>query len=64
MAGNPVACAVALETIKLLEENLMKNATEIGEYLLEKFTDMQKVHRLTVDVRGKRLMIGVESVLD
>ena len=34
--GNPVACAAALATIKLVEHSLMENAAEVGEFLLAK----------------------------
>ena len=38
--GNPVACAAALATIKLVEDGLMANAAEVGEFLLAKLTDL------------------------
>jgi 4-aminobutyrate aminotransferase len=60
--GNPVACAAALETIALLQEGLMDNATQVGEFLMEALREMQRRHRLIGDVRGKGLMIGVELV--
>ena len=34
--GNPVACAAALATITLLEEGLVKNAADVGNYLKDK----------------------------
>ncbi len=59
--GNPVACAAALETIALLEEELMKNASRVGGYLLEALADLQARHpTLIADVRGLGLMIGIE----
>jgi len=62
--GNPVSCAAALETIKLLEEELMDNATNIGDFLLQRLKEMQLRQPLIGDVRGKGLMIGVDLVLD
>jgi 4-aminobutyrate aminotransferase len=60
--GNPVACAAALETIALLEEELMENAARQGEFLMTKLKAMQARHPEISDVRGKGLMIGVELV--
>ncbi len=62
--GNPVACAAALATIKLIEESLMANAAAIGDYLLDCLRSLQDKHRLLGDVRGKGLMIGIELVRD
>jgi 4-aminobutyrate aminotransferase len=58
--GNPVACAAALETIALLEEDLMANAKTQGDFLLAEFEKLKQTHPLISDVRGKGLMIGVE----
>lgn len=58
--GNPVACAAALETIALLEEELIDNAAELGAYLLERLEPLQSEHPALVDVRGLGLMIGLE----
>lgn len=62
--GNPVSCAAALETIRLLRERLIANAAEVGAHLMEGLRRMQKHHPLIGDVRGKGLMIGVELVRD
>jgi 4-aminobutyrate aminotransferase len=59
--GNPVACAAALETIKLLESGLMDNATARGNELLSGLCEIQKKYPMVMrDVRGIGLMIGVE----
>jgi 4-aminobutyrate aminotransferase len=58
--GNPVACAAALETIALLEEELMENGAQVGAYLLEQLGSVQAAHPIVVDVRGLGLMIGIE----
>ncbi len=62
--GNPVACAAALATIKLVEDGLMANAAEVGEFLLAKLTDLARRHQILGDVRGRGLMIGMELVRD
>lgn len=62
--GNPVSCAAALATIRLIEDEFLQNAAEMGEYLLGVLAEMQARHPLIGDVRGKGLMIGIELVTD
>ena len=60
--GNPVACAAALETIRLLEEKYVANAACMGEYILGRLADWPHKHPLVGHVRGRGLMIGIELV--
>lgn len=62
--GNPVSCAAALTTIRLLQDQLIANAADVGTYLLDGLRALQEKHPLIGDVRGKGLMIGVELVKD
>jgi 4-aminobutyrate aminotransferase len=62
--GNPLACAAALVTIKLLREKLMANAADVGSYLLDRLRALADKHRMIGDVRGMGLMIGIELVRD
>jgi 4-aminobutyrate aminotransferase len=62
--GNPVSCAAALVTIKLLKDRLMANATTVGAHLKAGLTALIDKHPLIGDVRGRGLMIGVELVRD
>jgi 4-aminobutyrate aminotransferase len=62
--GNPVSCAAAIATIKLLRESLVRNAAEVGEHLLAGCRELMAKHALIGDVRGKGLMIGIEFVQD
>jgi 4-aminobutyrate aminotransferase len=62
--GNPVACAAALATVKLLKERLVANASEVGSALMTGLTGLMSKHPLIGDVRGRGLMIGVELVRD
>ena len=62
--GNPVACAAALATIKLVRQGLMQNAAAVGEYLCGKLQDLAQRHRAIGDVRGRGMMIGIELVRD
>jgi len=58
--GNPVACAAALATIAVIEDGLVKNAAEVGGYLVDRLTGLKAAHGSIGDVRGLGLMIGVE----
>ena len=62
--GNPVACAAALVTIALLEEELMGNAASMGAYLMDRMRDWPERFPAVGDVRGLGLMIGIELVRD
>ncbi len=62
--GNPIACAAALATIELIEDEFMSHATEVGEYTLEALLEMMGRHPSIGDVRGMGLMIGVEFIKD
>lgn len=60
--GNPVACAAALETIRLLEEKYIANAARLGDYIMGRIVDWPNKHRIVGQVRGRGLMIGIELV--
>ena len=62
--GNPVAVEAALATIELLEEGLLRNATEIGAHILHRMQSWPQRFRCVGDVRGLGLMIGFELVKD
>src|ERR1700722_10087426 len=62
--GHPVAAAVALRNIQILqEEKLASRAAEIGAYFLDALQGL-KSHKNVGDIRGKGLLIGVELVKD
>ena len=62
--GNPVACAAALVTIRLLREQFVQNAATVGEHLMNGLRALADKHAIIGDVRGKGLMLGVELVRD
>jgi 4-aminobutyrate aminotransferase len=62
--GNPLSCAAARETIRLLEEGLTDNAASVGQYALDALEEIAVRHPSIGEVRGKGLMIGVEFVKD
>ena len=56
--GNPLACVVAREALKVLvEERLIERAAELGEYLIARLREIQSPHVKLV--RGKGLWVGI-----
>jgi 4-aminobutyrate--pyruvate transaminase len=63
-SGHPVALAVALENLKVIEERkLMENAATVGVRLQKKLRDFAD-HPLVGEVRGVGLIAAVEFVAD
>jgi len=58
--GNPLACAAALVTIDLIENELTANAAEVGAFLLDGLGRIRERRPPIKDVRGLGLMIGIE----
>lgn len=59
--GNPLACAAAVEVIKvIIEDNLVENAREIGNYLIKKLYELKDKYSVIKEVRGMGLMVGME----
>lgn len=57
--GNPLACAVGLAAINLLQrEQLAKQAADMGAYVLARLRRLQ--HPAIIEVRGMGLFIGME----
>ena len=57
--GNPLAAAVALAALDVLEdEGLVARSAELGDWLLEALTPL--VGGIVTDVRGRGLFVGVE----
>ncbi len=57
--GNPLAAAIARESLKVLtEEKLIQNAAIQGEYFLDQLCEINSPK--VKEVRGKGLLIGVE----
>ena len=57
--GNPLGAAVARAALRvLIEENMIVNAAEMGEYFLDQLLEINSPH--IKEVRGKGLLIGIE----
>lgn len=55
--GNHLACAAALAVVEVMEkENLLANAAEVGNYLMEGLKQIPELQ----NVRGRGLMIGFD----
>jgi adenosylmethionine-8-amino-7-oxononanoate aminotransferase len=64
-SAHPVGCAVALRTLRIIEEeDFPAQAARKGKYLLEQLKAALANHPHVGDVRGKGLMCGVELVED
>ena len=63
--GNPVSMAAALAVLRVIEEDdLKRNAAEVGGYLREKLEGLKDKYEVIGDVRGMGLMQGLELVKD
>lgn len=59
--GNPVACAAALATMAVLEdEKLPQRAEKLGKEIKDRLTKFAKKTKHIGEVRGRGLMIGIE----
>lgn len=61
--GNPVSCAAALATIKLMEDqDLNQRGEEVGRIVMNRFYKMKEKHPEIGDVRGLGAMVAMEFV--
>jgi acetylornithine/N-succinyldiaminopimelate aminotransferase len=59
--GNPLACAAALATLDIIEEErLMENAVKTGDYLRSELGRQIGGLKGVREIRGKGMMIGIE----
>jgi acetylornithine/N-succinyldiaminopimelate aminotransferase len=57
--GGPLACAVAIEFLRALDE-LLDHVREVGSYFHEQLDRLKARHECIREVRGMGLMLGVE----
>jgi putrescine aminotransferase len=62
--GHPTGCAVALENLRLIEqEGLLERAAELGEHLLAGLRSLEQLPTVA-EARGFGLMAGLELLVD
>ncbi len=63
--GNPMACAAALASIEVIEEdNLLQHARDLGEIAQKRLLKMKEEHSIIGNVRAKGCLMGIELVKD
>ncbi len=63
--GNPLACAVSACVMEqMLADGFMENVNKISQKLFKGLEDIKRGSNKIVDIRGKGLMIGVDTVFD
>ena len=63
--GNPMACAAALASTEVIEEEqLLEYAEHLGDVALNRMEKMKAEHRIVGDVRAKGCLMGIELVKD
>jgi 4-aminobutyrate aminotransferase-like enzyme len=61
--GNPMACAAALASTEVIEEeNLLERSAHLGELALQRMKQMKSQHRIIGDIRAKGCLMGIELV--
>ena len=59
--GGPLACAVALQLVNVLEkQKMLKHIQKLGTYFLEQLDELQGKYKEIREVRGMGLMIGMD----
>ena len=63
--GNPMACAAALASIEVIEdEQLCERSAHLGDIALQRMREMMGRHKILGDVRGKGCLLAMELVKD
>ncbi len=63
--GNPMACAAALASIEVIEEeDILQNVRTVGDYFRKRMLQMKENHPIIGDVKGMGFLLGIELVKD
>ncbi len=63
--GNLVACAAAIEGLKIIDEQkLIKRASKLGKHALKRFKEIEEKSKIVGEARGLGLMLALEIVKD
>lgn len=61
--GNPMACAAALASIEVIEEEqILENVRTVGAHFMKRMEKMKAEHPIIGDVKGKGFLLGIELV--
>jgi len=58
--GNLLACSVAVEVIKKINDKLLSHVKNVGEYFYDKLAELKNKYKFVNSVRGVGLMLGME----
>ncbi len=59
--GSPLVCKAALGVFKAIHsDKMLRNAREMGEYMMRRLQELKNIFGCIIDVRGLGLMIGIE----
>ncbi len=63
--GNPMACAAALASIEVIEEeDILQNVRSVGGFFMKRMEKMKEQHPIIGHVKGKGFLLGIELVKD
>jgi 4-aminobutyrate aminotransferase-like enzyme len=63
--GNPMACAAALASIEVIqEENLCEKAAHLGDVLMKRMKPWEEKYAIVGEARGLGCLLGIELVKD
>jgi 4-aminobutyrate aminotransferase/4-aminobutyrate aminotransferase/(S)-3-amino-2-methylpropionate transaminase len=63
--GNPMACAAALASMEVIEEeDILQNVRTIGAFFMKRMQKILDTHPIVGDVKGKGFLLGIELVKD
>ena len=63
--GNPMACAAALASMEVIEEeDILENVRTVGAYFKKRMEQMKEAHPIIGDVKASGFLLGMELVKD
>ncbi|MFP4382612.1 MAG: aspartate aminotransferase family protein [Spirochaetia bacterium] len=63
--GNPMACAAALASIEVIEEeDILENVRTVGDFMKKRMTEIKDAHPIVGDIKAKGFLLGMELVKD
>jgi 4-aminobutyrate aminotransferase/4-aminobutyrate aminotransferase/(S)-3-amino-2-methylpropionate transaminase len=63
--GNPMACAAALASIEVIEEeNILDNVRSTGRFIRKRLEKMKQEHPIIGDIKASGFLLGIELVKD